>query len=77
MTEQQTRLRLFLAELAVLREEYGMEIEGCGECGSPAVRDVGTLLDEPDQSDDGQVGRFLAWNGERYVFRQGSIGEDG
>lgn len=73
MSDQQTRLRLFLAELAVLRDEYGMEIEGCGECGSPAVRDV--LEDQESQAS--QVGRFLAWNGEKYVFRQGSIGEDG
>lgn len=62
--DREQRLRLFLAELAVLRGEYGLEIGGCGECGSPYVTDL----------DGGsQVGLFLAWDGEGYVFRQGSI----
>jgi hypothetical protein len=78
---QADRLRLFLAELGVLREQYGFEIGGCGECGSPWVRD----LDEPAAPpntvrlpSNGQVGLFLAWDGEQYVFRQGSVlgGED-
>lgn len=64
----QERTRLFLAELAVLRETYGLEIGGCGECGSPWVTDVSAEV-EP-------VGWFLAWDSSRgeYVFRQGTAG---
>lgn len=69
------RLRMFLSELAVLRQEYGLEVGGCGECGSPWVRDVDVndngSLHGPDPP--GQVGRFLWWDGNEYVFRQGSI----
>jgi hypothetical protein len=64
---REQRLRLFLAELAVLHEQYGMRVGGCGECGSPYVIDV----DLPDG--DEPVGLFLAWDGTEYVFRQGSI----
>ena len=39
MTDEQ-RLAFFLAGLADLREKYGMEIDGCGDCGSPWIRDV-------------------------------------
>lgn len=68
-SDREHRLRLFLAELAVLREEYGMEIGGCGECGSPFVHDVRAApTDDP-------VGRWLHFHGGRYFFRQGSISD--
>lgn len=62
------RTRLFLAELAVLREAYSLEIGGCGECGSPWVRDVS------DGEMEADVGWFLGWDSKvgSYVFRQGT-----
>lgn len=59
---RQQRLDMFMAELAVLREQYGLEIGGCGECGSPWVYDV------EDQQD---LGWHLAWQGDKYIFKQG------
>lgn len=58
------RLDMFMAELAVLREQYGLEIGGCGECGSPWVYDV---------EDETDLGWHLAWQGDRYIFKQGDI----
>lgn len=63
---QVDRLKGFLVGLTALRQAFGMEVGGCGECGSAWVED---LL-------EGEVvGQELEWDDERndWRFDQGSI----
>lgn len=63
---QKDRLRGFLDGLTKLREDFGMEVGGCGDCGSAWVYDLLTV---------DFVGQELVWSDERseWQFRQGSI----
>jgi hypothetical protein len=63
---QQDRLRGFLAGLTGLRLAFGMQVGGCGECGSAWVDDV--LVGQI-------VGQELEWDESRndWKFSQGSI----
>lgn len=60
------RLKGFLVGLTALRQAFGMEVGGCGECGSAWVYDV--LTDE-------YVGHEIEWDPKHndWKFDQGSI----
>lgn len=45
--QNKNRLRDFLADLKKLTERHGVEIGGCGECGSPWVTPVSRKRNAP------------------------------
>ena len=58
----------FLADLTVLTQKYGIEIDGCGCCGSPylwATDEAGSYEITPFNARDGKT-----WSDLEYVRQQ-------
>ena len=59
----------FIKELAALTIKYGIEIGGCGCCGSPWLNDIGTPIDwESKYLNKKEIGNNLTFYGGKKMY---------